>query len=264
MKPLLLLFIPLHILNNCDYFGFMKFVASPILDKMIELYKLPRNRARFDAYLKMLQGESQSEMISPIAGYNPMGKDFVLEKMNELKGLEAEVILSDVLKEINTKVESDSDETFDVVINLLDDIGGGWSEHCSTDYNYRFNLSSLIKRKFVTPFFWTSEEFDENMIARRIQEQVYRTIYELRNGKSKTLQNHVDQEVFVKNQIESPSHKLDKVSNEETKQFLANHSNSEKYALIFNFFYGDKASENLGYKLYGNHRNAGIELIQML
>ena len=85
----------------------MIFKLRPILDEMEKIYLMPRNRKRFEAYLLLLQGESKDDMLLPIAGYNPMGKELALNKLRALKALKAEGIIAEKLQAINklTKAE---------------------------------------------------------------------------------------------------------------------------------------------------------------
>ena len=237
----------------------MPFHLTPILEKMEQLYQLPRNRKRFETYLEMLQGKEKQDMILPIAGYNPMGKEFVLEQLRTLISLGAEEIAQEELDRINPEVELAQKQDFQVVINLSDDIGGSWSSRYTTDYTSKFDLSALIKRHFCTPYFWTSEEYTPEMIAERIRGYVLRTGYALENGSAKTLKEHLDQEVFVQSHRlakEAPSAKKDF---ESIDAFFQKHQASEDYNLIFNFFYGDKASEGMAYASYGRLEWEGFE-----
>ncbi len=237
----------------------MPFHLTPVLAKMERLYQLPRNRKRFETYLEMLQGKEKQDMILPIAGYNPMGKEFVLEQLRTLISLGAEEIAQEELDRINQEVELAKKQDFQVVINLSDDIGGSWSSRHTTDYSSKFDLSALTKRHFCTPYFWTSEEYTLEMIAERIRAYVLRTGYVSDKGSPKTLKEHLDQEVFVQSHRlakEAPSAKKDF---ESIDAFFQKHQASEDYSLIFNFFYGDKASEGMAYASYGRLEWEGFE-----
>ena len=116
----------------------MNFRLVPILDQMEDLYRLPRTGQRFSAYLSMLQGETKDDMIMPIAGYNPMGKDHVLEQLLALKNLGAEKIAATQLDDINAKIRHSGRHEISVVLNLADDIGGAWTDPYATDYSSKF------------------------------------------------------------------------------------------------------------------------------
>ena len=242
----------------------MTFEIVHIIDKMEALYRIPRSKERFDIYLNMLQGGSGSDMILPIAGYNPMGNDFVLEKLIDLKKLDVENLISEELISLNRTLKSQDSTTFQVVINLIDDVGGAWSEHCTTDYNSRFKLTPLLRRKFSTPIFWTSENFNKNLIVERTRRQVYDTVYNCKFGPPLTLKDHVQQELFVQNESININDVNELQDFEKLNRFYQKHLESKDYSLIFNFLYGDEASESLGYNNWGHKENACFSYAIML
>ena len=221
----------------------MKFELIPILDKMEELYSLPRTRERFEAYLHMLQGPQKEDMILPIASYNPMGKENVLERIRELKELDAEGIIGRELNKFNNEARLESDIAMKVVINLADDIGGAWSNFYTTDFSSKFEIQALIKRQFCTPIFWMSEAFTDELIAQRAREYVYRSLYWMKKGKPLTLEEQYEQEVYVQSKASKKNQPLDDGPFEDIEQYYTLNKGTEDYNLIFNFFYGDEASE---------------------
>ncbi|MEZ5043417.1 MAG: hypothetical protein R2828_26205 [Saprospiraceae bacterium] len=80
----------------------MKFELLKVLDNILDLYKLPRNKERFDKYLYLLQGANKDEMILPIAAFNPMGKELALTKVEALLALDAEILVEKYLQLIIT------------------------------------------------------------------------------------------------------------------------------------------------------------------
>ncbi|WP_235299376.1 hypothetical protein [Portibacter marinus] len=122
----------------------MKFILLKVLDQVLELYKLPGNRERFEKYLYLLQGANKNDMLLPIAGFNPMGKELALNKLKQLIALEAEELVSQCLREINLKLKDTSDRTIQVAINLVDDVEGAWSPYAVTDYIHTHFLYKRI------------------------------------------------------------------------------------------------------------------------
>ena len=220
----------------------MRFELLPILDKMLELYKMPPNMERFNAYLKLLSGDSNNDLVTPVGAYNPMAKEHVTEKINELKALKAEQIASQVLNELNTKISVKNNDIFKVVLCVSDDLKGGWTNRYTSDYDSKFKLNALVTRNFCTPLFWTSENYSEETVIERTKEYGYRTIYWLDHPKPITLEDHVKQEAFVAQKSTSKKGSLSR----ELNLFYQTHKNSDTYLTIFNFLYGDKAMEALG------------------
>jgi hypothetical protein len=227
----------------------MTFELLPIIEIMRDFYQKSRNPQRFQTYLQMLQGDTKDDLILPIGAYNPMGKDHVLEKLNELQSLDAEKIIEKMLLEFNKK-QKNKTPIFKVVLCLSDDLHGGWTNRYTSDYDSKFKINALVTRQFCTPIFWTSEEFDPILIKKRTQAYLYRTEHWLSNPKPKTLKEHIEQEKYVAQQIGSTAELLD-MDFEKLADFYKKHTDSDNYTLIFNFFYGDKASKSLGFPCFG-------------
>jgi len=65
-----------------------------------------------------------------------------------------------------------------------------------------------------------------------------------------TLEDHLNQEIFVA--VKSMNKIEEEGNNDRLQSFYIENKTSEEYSLIFNFFYGNKGSESLGYKTFGN------------
>ncbi len=202
-------------------------------------------------------------MILPIAGYNPMGADHILFKLNELQELNAEQIIQEELGKINANIHSKKDRTIQVVLNLADDIGGAWTDRYTSDFSSKFEIQAFVKRNFCAPYFWASEAYTEELIIQRTQEYAYRTLYVMEKGKAITLKDHVEQEIYVQfhsnNKLQISENNFSKI-----KKHYTENAKSEDYNLIFNFFYGDEASESLAYKIYGIRKNLGWEYVKFI
>ncbi len=227
----------------------MTFDVVPILDLMIDFYQKPRDFERFQSYLSLLQGDTKGDLARPIGGFNPMAKPHVLEKLMVLKKMDAETIMTNTLGEVSSK--SKNAPIFKVSLTLADDWKGGWTNRYTADFDSKFKFNALAKRQFCTPIFWTSEDFSEELIRVRTLEYAYRTIFwNDKKTKPQTLKDHFEQEQFVAKHVQLKSPKLQD-DTDFLQKFYQNHVNSEDYALIFNFFYGDAASESLGFKTFG-------------
>jgi hypothetical protein len=227
----------------------MTFLPLKTIQLMLNLYEKPRIDERFQAYLKLLQGDTKGDLVLPIGGYNPMAKEGFILKLKELQTLKAEQIMAEVLTEINFQYSTHKNtNTFKVALNLSDDLQGGWTNRFTSDYDSKFKINALINRQFCTPIFWSSEEFSDERIRQRVAEYVFRTIYWLENLKPKTLKEHIEQEQFVAQKVGFEAKNI-------PNAFYQKHQNSEDYHLIFNFFYGNQASESLGFPNFGIEEN---------
>ena len=238
----------------------MKFQLRPILSEMKEFYLKPLSTKRFEDYLTKLQGGTWGDLKLPISGFNPMAKEHIIGKIEELENLEAESIMEQAIQEVNSSLAANHDVEFQVVLNLADDYKGGWTNFYSTDYESKFKIRGLVDRNFCTPYFWTSENYTENLIRLRTKEYLNRTLYWLNNSNPVSLKEHIDQEVNVAMSTIDKLVPEDSLKDETIENFYRENQNSEDHSLIFNFLYGDVASESLGYKQYGLIANAGFSL----
>ncbi len=222
----------------------MKFEIIPVIDVMLDLYSKPRSLERFKDYISTLQGNSKDDMEFPITGFNPMAKEHVSEKLKELKALQAEELMKDWV----SKIQWEGDQSFKVVLNLMDDLKGGWTNRFTSDYQSKFKLNGFISRGFITPVFWSSETYSKELIIERTLEYCYRSIYWLQHPKPKTLREHLLQEIFVCDHVASKSFDIDEAT---LISLYQQHQDTEDQVIISCFLYGNKANESLGNKTYG-------------
>ncbi len=229
----------------------MRFELLPTIDKMIELYSLPRTPERFQQYLEIMQGNKTGDLEFPLQGFNPMAKGHVLERLHQLKEIEAEAIMADTIESLNRYLDQKHlDKTFKVALNLADDVAGGWTNRFTTDYDSKFKLNGLISRGFCTPIFWSSETPNEMDTVLKTSAYIYRTVYRLDHPTPMTLRDHVAQESFVARETVI-QYGCDTDDMQQLERFFAEHCESTDYPLIFNFFYGDAASKSLEFPTFG-------------
>lgn len=244
----------------------MKFELIPIIDTMLDLYAKHRLKERFQEYISMIQDGKKGDLTLPIVGFNPMAKEHILQKLAELKELKGEQIIQDTLRSINVTLTEEQDQrTFKVVLNLPDNLKGGWTNLYTTDYDSKFKINALVTRTFCTPFFWTSESYTEQLIRSRTLEYAFRTIYWLTNPKPKTLKDHIEQEIYVAERSKLNSDNLDTNDFELLDNFYSKYQESDDYGIVFNFLYGDNASKSLEFPTYGiaGNRN-GFDYAKMI
>ncbi len=218
---------------------------------MFDLYEKPRSMERFQEYISILQ-DKKGDMTLPIVGFNPMAKEHILNKLAELKELKAEQVIQDTIDNLNpTLKKSQSEHVIKVVLNVADDLKGGWTNHYTTDYDSKFKISALVSRNFCTPFFWTSENYTKELIITRAFEYALRTIYWQSNPKPTTLKEHIEQEIYVAMNDKVNAKKTDSPNFKLLDNFYSKNQLSEDYTIIFNFLYGDNASKSLEFPAYG-------------
>ena len=193
-----------------------------------------------------------------------MAKEHISQKIKELKDVDAEKLINQVLEALNVEFESQDSKIIKVVLNLADDMKGGWTNHYTADFDSKFKLNALVTRNFCTPHIWSSENYNETLVKQRAQEYVYRTIYWLTNSKLNTLEDYLKQEIYVcqrtgKNPKPKVMEKCDFI-----EQFYRENREQDDYSMLFNFFYGDIASKSLNYPAYGIRDINGYEYAALL
>ncbi|MEL7222550.1 MAG: hypothetical protein AAGJ93_14605, partial [Bacteroidota bacterium] len=200
-----------------------------------------------------------------IASYNPMAKPHLLEKITHLKELQAEKLVSETLQQLNSALKlSSSERIIKVAINIADDLEGGWTNRYSTDFDNKFKINGLISRNFCTPILWSSENYTKELIIERTRTYAYRSLFWLNRGSRLiSLEDHLAQEVFVA-QKRNASLSFAPQDILGLKLFYEQHSKTELYSIIFNFFYGDEAAQALGYPTYGIGNLKGFDYVTYL
>lgn len=239
----------------------MRCQLLPVVDRMVQLYRQPPGFNRFSGYLKILQKDTKGDLLAPVGGYNPMAKAPAVAKLLALSDLQAEAIMGETLSQLSLPdLPGEQGNTYSFALVLSDDLQGGWTNRFTTDFANKFRMQALVKRGLGTVVCWTSEVFSPALIRERTLESVFRLAYWVAHGKPWTLRQHFDQEVAVARDAQiSPEPYLPDVRS--LRAFLAENGDSESYSLIFNFFYGDQASESLAYPAFGiTEQFAGFRL----
>jgi hypothetical protein len=142
----------------------MKFTYIPFLDEMIKLYQNPRTyEDRFTKYLELIKGDKKDGMTRPLAYFNPMAKDHVLEKLLELKQLEFEKLM-----ELACQKNSTIGQEIQMYFNLADDVAGGWTTRGST-HDLSLKIKPYIKRGLGVVVFYASENITSEIINKRVE-----------------------------------------------------------------------------------------------
>jgi hypothetical protein len=208
---------------------------------MLEIYAMPLDMVRFNAYLQFLQGGITGAMHRPVGGYNPMGKDHMRASLDSLVQLNAEEFIQDELQVLNQ--DSPISENWICALNVCDDLHGGWTNRYSTDFDIRFRYQGLYNRQMAMIILWSSEIPSYELLAQRTKEAIARIHYWMRHGMPTNLVESVRQEQQVHLKVFGEQVKL----GQEQIAYLDQYSESEDYLQQFAFFYGDEGCKALGY-----------------
>jgi hypothetical protein len=230
----------------------MKFKLLPVTDVMLRLYRSPANADRFTEYMNILQGNSPGDITMPVTFFNPMGKEHVLKKLMELNDLNAEGLIQETLTAINKSAAAFAvSAEINVSLALADDMGGGWTNRFTTDYDSKFNINDLLKRNFCNPVFWVSEQYSSAVIKERTADYCYRILYRLTAPQPFTLEDHIQQEIFVAQHNQFSSQDKPICDFHSMDIYYNKYKEMSQPPTIFNFLYGDEACKELGHASYG-------------
>src|SRR5688500_5414208 len=107
----------------------------PALQAQRALVSLPRTMERFDAYVRTMIREDDT-VVLPLFLFNPMAREHVADVIDALLAFGAE----DILREAATEAEVRLSPPFDmhVLVVIVDDARGGWTNRYITDFEQRF------------------------------------------------------------------------------------------------------------------------------
>jgi hypothetical protein len=104
----------------------MHLTPVPLLERLRALYDMPRDMARFRRYIHDLTGGGD-DMLLPISGFNPMGRDHVADAIDALLAIDAERSVAGACAEATRRL-GNVDFNASVALVPSDDIGGMWTE----------------------------------------------------------------------------------------------------------------------------------------
>lgn len=241
----------------------MKFELVPILEKLRDLYLIPRGPDRFQAYIDLATGGATATKYipyPPLITVNPMAKEHALEFVESLLALEMENVARTVLKEANVRLESvEYPNTVKVGLSVLDDLKGGWTNRTFNDAA-RFKVGeSLEKTGWLCVPVWTSEIPNLEELRAVVLESACRAAFAVQHGDPKTLREMIVQEgtvaTFAKRTLE-----FDREELEYSRAVIAPHLDSTNQPTVIACLYGDEAAKELGYPPLGLSKNAGFQI----
>jgi hypothetical protein len=246
----------------------MKFELVPILEKLRDLYLIPRGPDRFQAYIDLATGGatvSKDIAYPPLVTVNPMAKEHALEFVESWIALGAEDVARTVLEEANLRLMSVGySSTVKVGLSVLDDLKGGWTNRTFNDAA-RFKVGeSLEKTGWVCVPLWTSEIPKLEELRSVVLESAYRAAFVVQHGDPKTLREMMAQEgavaAFANRSLEFDNLESQHEELEYSRAVIAPHLDSMHQPTVIACLYGDDAARELGYPPLGLSKNAGFQI----
>jgi hypothetical protein len=214
------------------------------LEKVRELYLMPRTFERFAAYLNLVRVDTGTEAL-PLSKLNPMAKEHALAYVETLLAMQAEDQVFAAVSDAGERL--DGDDTLNVLLVLMDDAKGGWTNRFFAEFAHRYENKYEVAHGWATVVVWTAEEPTHELLRVRAFESVYRTIDERRNGPVRTLRDILDREIRTQRFAGIVSPYEDPAYRARVEPYLDSHA----APVVMTALYGDAAGATLGYPPLG-------------
>ena len=261
----------------------MKFELVPILEKLRDLYLIPRGPNRFQAYIDLATGGATATKdipYPPLVTVNPMAKEHALEFVESWISLGAEDVARTVLEGANARLESvEYSRPVKVGLSVLDDLMGGWTNRTFNDAARFKTAESLEKTGWICVPLWTSEIPTLEELRTVVLESAFRATFVVQHGDPKSLREMIRQEglvaAFASRSLEFDSLEIDSLeidsleinslesAREEleySRAVIGPHLESTHQPTVIACLYGDDAAKELGYPPLGLSKNAGFQI----
>ncbi|HWO73617.1 MAG TPA: hypothetical protein VNN21_08665 [Dehalococcoidia bacterium] len=248
----------------------MRIEVIRTLDIQRELYTRPRDMSRFGWYLRQLTGDEDAggdrDVVLPIISVNPMGKSHCLAAVEALIRLDAEAVLAEAARETEARLRSVDGEA-KVALNLLDDVGGGWTDRHFSEALLRFGSErsdrASRKRRFVVVPCWSSETYTRVVIHAETLAAIFRFVWREKAGAPRTLKGQLRAEslALAFAGATAPSTLaplLTPAELERAKEVIAAHEDAGDFPTQFACWFGDEAAAAAGYPQLGLPHRAGF------
>ncbi len=227
----------------------MKLSFVPTLQVQRDLYAMPRDMARFQAYLKTMVDPRTGDLQLPLVGMNPMGKEHLPALLDALLALKADEAAAQAVQEAQSRLGGAPGD-FQVTVVLSDDLKGGWTNRHFTDYGARFSTKAYLKRGWITATLWSSEPPSLGALNESLLAAIARAAHIGEHGHAETLGQMVAQEGYALNFAQvRPS--LDPARLPAVKALLEARLAATDQPTLMACLYGDAIAESLGYAPLG-------------
>ena len=237
------------------------FTLEPMLVLMRDYHRLPFTAERFEAYLKLAVGDAKRAADvpkPPLAYMNPMGKEHVLEALNQWIAFDAEALVLATLEDASQRLELDL-PPLKVGLVIVDDLRGGWTNRFFNDASFRFKLEGIRKTGWIPIPLWSSEAPSLESLRLEVLECCARVAHFWERGEPTTLGEMMRQEGYVA-AFAGRQITLSRDDLEYTRIILEPLLDSQHQPTQMAALYGDAVATELGYPPRGLSPRAGFGL----
>jgi hypothetical protein len=240
----------------------MNLTLLPLLRIQRDLHAIPRGWERFRAYLTTMTGGTD-DIVLPITGMNPMGKEHVAALLDDLLAIDAEAVAATAVDEAAARLAGIPGER-EVALVVTDDAQGGWTNRYFSeippplaDASQRSKQRAL--RWALVPI-WTSEPWPASAIREAVLAAIYRSAFVEHIGFPRTLQEIMTLEGLAAVFAGAHHPYLDPEDLAYTAEVLQAYRDTSEYPTIFTCLFGDEAARSVGYPPLGLSQRAGLAL----
>jgi hypothetical protein len=227
-----------------------------ILAQQRALYDQPRDMNRFRAYIAQMTGGS-GDVVLPIVGMNPMGKDKAKAAYDALLAMRAEDVAEQALREAETRLAGIEGQ-FQVALVVQDDAQGSWSQAEPNEAQH-WQGDAYAKRGFAVAHFLSSQApYAPEQVRRGVLAAVYRSAHIARHGVPRTLRDVLLQEGRTA-RFAGEEQGLGAPEVAEARARIAPHLDARNdWPETFAAMFGDEAAQRWGHKPLGVPARAGF------
>jgi hypothetical protein len=240
----------------------MNLKLLPLLQIQRDLHAIPRGWERFRTYLATMT-DGTDDVVLPITGMNPMGKEHVTALLDELLAADAEAIAATAIAAAAARLADIPGER-EVALVVTDDAQGGWTNRYFTELapqlkGARQRAKQRALRWALVPI-WTSESWTASAIREAVLAAIYRSAFIEHAGFPETLQEIMTMEGLVSVFAGGQPAFLDAEDLAYTAEVLQAYRDALDYPTIFACLFGDEAARSVGYPPLGLSHRAGLAL----
>lgn len=227
-----------------------------LLEEQQRLQRMPRTMKRFQEYIKSLNYDGDEIEFPPLVAMNPMGKEHMIERVDQLLAIDAESIAREAVADAGKRLADDA-RSFRHAMVVSDDVAGGWTNRYTSESASIFPRQYAHKQSWITTILWASEDPDPDHVRCEVQRSVYRTYHVARHGIARSLDDMMRQEGAAGHFARLPIH-LDEEDLDYSIEVIRPLCEETNYAVCFAAMYGDGAARLLGYTPLGLSERAGF------
>jgi hypothetical protein len=214
----------------------------------------------------MVNTEGDDLELAPLVSMNPMGREHMAARLDELLALGAEQIGAEVAAEATARL-AEWPGSFRHGFVIVDDLRGGWTNRYTTDAGQRIGVGAAAKSKsiaangsrhnWISTMLWVSETPNAEQLRQAVLVNIYRSGYLQRHGVAQTLGEIMMQEGAAAAFAGIQPH-LDADDLAYSREVLRPLLGESAFPICMAALYGDEAARTLGYEPLGLSDRAGL------